>query len=136
MDDRQRDLDRRIRRAQRREFMRNLWEARALIAIGLVLLVALIGGTVYNSIPPQLDKTIVAHLASEGGVVTTRQGSQYHHETVVLDSGGTITLDIPGSDPVPKDAGIKIDIYRKDFGPLHQVTYRFAGYEGEAAGGT
>jgi len=35
---------------------------------------------------------------------------------------------------VPENATIKVEIYRKDWGPIHQVTYKFGGYEGEAAG--
>lgn len=132
MDDRQRDLDRRIRRAQRQEFFRNLWEARMIIGVGVVMLSALIFGTMYNATEPTLDKTVLAHLVNEGGVVTTRKGTQYHHETVALDNGTTVILDIPGSDPVRKDAAMKVEIYRKDWGPLHQVSYKFAGYD-EAA---
>ena len=132
MDDRQRELDRRIRRVQRQELFRNIWEARMIIGIGVVMLTGLILGTMYNSSAPQLDKTVLAHLVNDGGVVTTRKGSQYHHETVALDNGTTIVLDIPGSDPIRKDAAMKVEIYRKDWGPLHQVTYKFAGYD-EAA---
>jgi len=132
MDDRQRDLDRRIRRVQRQELFRNLWEAKMIIGIGLVMLTGLVIGTMYNSTQPQLEKTVLAHLVNDASVVTTRTGSQYHHETVALDTGATIVLDIPGSDPIRKDAAMKVEIYRKDWGPLHQVTYRFAGYD-EAA---
>ena len=39
MDDRQRDLDRRIRRVQRQELFRNLWEARLIIGIGVATVV-------------------------------------------------------------------------------------------------
>lgn len=132
MDDRQRDLDRRIRRVQRQELFRNLWEARMIIGIGLVMLAGLVISTMYNSAQPQLEKTVLAHLVNDGGVVTTRQGTQYHHETVALDNGTTIVLDIPGSDPIREDAAMKVEVYRKDWGPLHQVTYKFAGYD-EAA---
>ncbi|MEZ6028933.1 MAG: hypothetical protein R3C46_04195 [Hyphomonadaceae bacterium] len=132
MDDRQRDLDRRIRRAQRKEFFRNLWEARLLIAIGVVMLALIVGGISYNSSQPELEETVLAHVVNDGGLITTRRGSQYHHETVAFDNGATVFLDIPGGDPVRTDAPIKVEVYRKDWGPLHQVTYRFAGYD-EAA---
>ena len=134
MDDRQRDLNRRIRRAQRQELLRNIWEARMIGVIALMLVGALVVTTMYNSSQPQLDKTVLAHLVNDSGVITTRQGTQYRHETVALDGGGTIQIDIPGNDPVPEDATIKVEIYRKDWGPIHQVTYRFAGYDDEAAG--
>lgn len=132
MDDRQRDLNRRIRRAQRQELLRNIWEARMIGVIALMLVGALVVTTMYNSSQPQLDKTVLAHLVNDSGVITTRQGTQYRHETVAIDGGGTIQIDIPGSDPVPEDAAIKVEIYRKDWGPIHQVTYKFGGYE-EAA---
>lgn len=132
MDDRQRDLNRRIRRAQRQELLRNIWEARMIGVIALLLFGALVVTTMYNSSQPQLDKTVLAHLVNDSGVITTRQGTQYRHETVAIDGGGTIQIDIPGSDPVPEDAAIKVEIYRKDWGPIHQVTYKFGGYE-EAA---
>jgi hypothetical protein len=129
MDDRQRDLNRRIRRAQRQELLRNLWEGRMIAFIALFILGALVLTTMYNSSQPQLDKTVIAHLVNDSGVITTRQGAQYRHETVAFVSGGTTIIDIPGSDPVPKDAGIKVEIYRKDWGPIHQVTYKFGGYD-------
>jgi hypothetical protein len=132
MDDRQRDLNRRIRRAQRQELLRNIWEARMIGVIALMLVGALVVTTMYNSSQPQLDKTVLAHLVNDSGVITTRQGTQYRHETVALDEGGTIQIDIPGNDPVPEHATIKVEIYRKDWGPIHQVTYKFGGYD-EAA---
>jgi hypothetical protein len=132
MDDRQRDLDRRIRRAQRQEFFRNLWEARVLVVIGVIML-ALLGGSIsFNAEQPHLERTALAHLVVDNGVTTTRTGSQYHHETVAFANGATVVLDIPGAEPVRKDVPIKVEIYRKDWGPLHQVTYKFGGYE-EAA---
>ncbi len=134
MDDRQRDLNRRIRRAQRQELLRNIWEGRMIAFIALFILGALVLTTMYNSSQPQLDKTVIAHLVNDSGVITTRQGTQYRHETVEFESGGTTFIDIPGSDPVPENATIKVEIYRKDWGPIHQVTYKFGGYEGEAAG--
>lgn len=132
MDDRQRDLDRRIRRAQRQELLRNIWEARMIIGIGVFIVGALVLSTMYNSAQPQLEKTVIAHLVNDSGVTTTRQGTQYRHETVAFDGGGTAIIDIPGSDPVPDHAAIKVEIYRKDWGPIHQVTYKFGGYQ-EAA---
>jgi hypothetical protein len=132
MDDRQRDLNRRIRRAQRQELLRKIWEARMIGVIALMLVGALVVTTMYNSSQPQLDKTVLAHLVNDSGVITTRQGTQYRHETVAFESGGTTIIDIPGSDPVPENAAIKVEIYRKDWGPIHQVTYKFGGYD-EAA---
>lgn len=129
MDDRQRDLNRRIRRAQRQELLRNIWEGRMIAFIAIFILGALVVTTLYNSDQPKLDKTVIAHLVNDSGVITTRQGTQYRHETVEFESGGTTIIDIPGSAPVPENAAIKVEIYRKDWGPIHQVTYKFGGYE-------
>ncbi len=133
MNDRQRDLDRRIRRAQRQEFLRMLWDARMVIGIGAVIVGGLVLSTMYNSTQPQLDKTILAHVIEDSGVITTPQGTQYRRETVALNGGGTVKIDVPGADPIPESAAIKVEIYRKDWGPLHQVTYKFGGYDDEAA---
>lgn len=133
MDDRQRDLDRRIRRAQRQEFFRNLWEARVLVVIGVIMLGLLAGSISFNAEQPHLERTVLAHVVNDGGLLTNKSGARYHHETVAFENGATIILDIPGAEPVRKDAAIKVEIYRKDWGPLHQVTYRFAGYDDEAA---
>lgn len=129
MDDRQRDLNRRIRRAQRQELLRNIWEGRMIAFIAIFILGALVVTTMYNSDQPKLDKTVIAHLVNDSGVITTRQGTQYRHETVAFDGGGTAIIDIPGGDPIPDHAAIKVEIYRKDWGPIHQVTYKFGGYE-------
>ncbi len=44
MDDRQRELDQRIRAAQRKEFLRQLSEAKLLIVLGAGMLAVVIGG--------------------------------------------------------------------------------------------
>jgi hypothetical protein len=131
MDDRQRDLDRRIRCAQRPMFLRGLWEHKTLIVIGLAMLGLLGGSMAFSSAPDRIEATVTATLVNDGGLVTTRKGSQYHHETVRLETGATIELDVPGADPVRKDAPMRVEIHRRDLGPMHQVTYPFAGYADE-----
>ena len=131
MDDRQRELDRRIRSAQRREFFRQLWEARLLVIGGAALLGTLAFGMAFNATPTHLQATVLAHVVNDGNVQTTRKGAQFRHETIQLDTGATITLDLPASEPIRHDAPMKVEIYEKDWGPLHQVTYRFAGYADE-----
>jgi hypothetical protein len=37
-------------------------------------------------------------------------------------------MDLPGAEHARMDALMKIEIYEKDFGPLHHVSYKFAGY--------
>lgn len=131
MDDRQRDLDRRIRRAQRQMFLRGLWEHKMLILIGIAMLGLLGGSMAFSSAPDRIEATVMATLVNDGGLVTTRKGGQYHHETVRLQNGATIELDLPGADPVRKDVPMRVEIHRRDLGPMHQVSYRFAGYADE-----
>lgn len=128
MDDRQRDLDRRIRRAQRQMFLRGVWEYKVLIVGGIALLGGLGAGMAFNAAPDRIEATLLATPVNDGNVVTTRKGAQYRHERVRLDNGQTIQIDLPGAEPVRRDAQMKIEIHRRDFGPMHQVTYRFAGY--------
>lgn len=133
MDDRQRDLDRRIRRAQRQMLFSGLWNHKLLILGGLAMLGVIVGGMAFNAAPDRIEATLLASPVNDGIVVTTRKGAQYRHETVKLETGATIVLDIPGNAPVRHDARMKVEIHRRDLGPIHHVSYRFAGYDGDPA---
>ena len=128
MDERQREIDRRIRRARREQMMALLWESRAAVIGSAALLGVLAFGAMYAVVPTKLEGERIGHMVSEGEVITTRKGAQYRHDTIQLDNGTTITLDIPGMEHARTDAPIRIEIYEKDFGPMHHVSYRFAGY--------
>ncbi len=128
MDERQREIDLRIRRARRKEMLRLLWESRLVVVGGVALLGTLAFGAVYAVAPTKLEDEQIGHLVSEGNVVTTRKGQQYRADIIKLDNGVTITLDMPGAEHARMDAPMKIQIYEKDFGPLHHVSYKFAGY--------
>ena len=128
MNEREREIDQRIRKAQRRELFRTLWELR-LVFIGGIALLGMLGmGAGFAAAPMKFEGQQLGHVIAEGNVVTTRKGAQYRHDTIQLDNGATITLDLPGVENARTDAPMKIEIYEKDWGPLHHVTYRFAGY--------
>ncbi|HOZ27125.1 MAG TPA: hypothetical protein PK080_07175 [Hyphomonadaceae bacterium] len=128
MNEREREIDTAIRKARRREFFRSLWELR-LVVIGGVALLSVLGiGAGFAAAPMKFEGEQLGHVVAEGNVVTTRKGAQYRHDTIQLDNGATITLDLPGPENARKDAPMKIEIYQKDWGPLHHATYRFAGY--------
>lgn len=131
MDDRQRDLDRRIRRAQRQMFLKALWDSKIVIVGGLALFGVMIGGMAFTAMPDRLEATLLGTPLNDAGVTTTRKGAQFRHEAIRLENGLTIQLDLPGADPIRHDVPMKIEIHRRDLGPLHQVTYRFAGYADE-----
>lgn len=133
MDDRQRDLDRRIRRAQRQIFLRALWDFRIALLAGLALFAIMIGGMAFTAMPDRLEATLLGTPIHDGDVLTTRKGARFRHESIRLENGLTIQLDLPGAAPIRHDAPMKIEIHRRDLGPLHQVTYRFAGYADEIA---
>lgn len=128
MNDRQREIDQRIRKARRQEILRLLWESRLVVIGGVALLGTLAFGAVYAIVPTKLEGEQIGHMVSEGNVITTRKGQQYRQDTIQLDSGPTITIDMPGSEHARIGAPMKIEIYEKDFGPLHHVSYKFAGY--------
>jgi hypothetical protein len=128
MDERQREIDRRIRRAQRQIFLGNLREHWLLIAIGLTMLGVIGFGIAWTSAPDRLGSTVLAKIVNDGGLQATRRGTQYHKETVQLPSGIRITVDLPAGDPVRVDTPMKIEIHETAFGPFHRITYRFAGY--------
>lgn len=128
MDERQREIDRRIRRAQRQIFLGNLREHWLLVAIGLTMLGVIGFGIAGTSAPDRIEATVLANVVNDGGLQATRRGTQYHRETVQLPSGIRITIDLPAGDPVRIDTPMKIEIHETDFGPFHRVTYRFAGY--------
>lgn len=128
MKDRQREIDQRIRRARRKEMLRLLWESRLAVIGGVALLGTLAFGAVYAVVPTKLEGEQIGHMVNEGNVITTRKGQQYRQDTIKLDDGTTITLDLPGAEHARMDAPMRIEIYEKDFGPLHHVSYKFAGY--------
>lgn len=128
MNEREREIDQRIRNAQRREFLRTLWDLRLVFVGGIALLGMLGVGAGFAAAPMKLEGQQLGHVVAEGNVMTTRKGTQYRHDTIQLDNGATITLDLPGAENARKDAPMKIEIYQKDWGPLHRVEYRFAGY--------
>ena len=132
MDDRQREIDRRIRRAQRQLLLKALWDYKILIIGGIVLLAGLGAGMAINVAPDRIEATLLATPLDDGNVVTTRKGGQYRHERVKLENGATIVLNVPGAEPTRHDSPMKVEIHRRDLGPIHKVSYRFAGYVGDA----
>lgn len=128
MDERQREIDRRIRSAQRKLLLGGLWEHRVLILIGAAMLGVIGFGVAWTSAPDRLETTVLASIVNDGGLQATRRGTQYHKETVLLPSGVRITVDLPADDPVRLNTPMKIEIHKTDFGPFHRVSYRFAGY--------
>lgn len=128
MNEREREIDTRIRKAQRQEFFRVLWESKLAAFVGVFLLGAIAFGAGFAMAPTKLEGEQLGHVVIEGGVATTRKGAQSRHDTIQLDNGATITLDLPGTENARTDAPMRIEIYEKDFGLFHQITYRFAGY--------
>lgn len=128
MDDRQRDLDRRIRAAQRKEFLRQVSEAKLLIVIGIVLLAVVVGGAIFSSSPTKLQATVTGHTMSEATARAGKSGQAVRMEVVQLDNGAIVDINMTADHPVPPGTAIKVEVYEKDFGPLHQMSYRFAGY--------
>jgi len=128
MNERQREIDSRIRKARRKQMLALLWESRLAVIGGAALLGALTFGAVYAVAPTKFEGEQIGHMVSESDVITSRKGAQYRHDTIQLDNGMTITMDLPGVEHARIGAPMRIDIYEKDFGPLHHVSYRFAGY--------
>ena len=116
-----------------RSCFRNIWEARMIGVIALMLVGALVvdhdvqlqpAAARQDRARPPRQRQRRDHHAHRARSIATRPSRS--------TSGGTTIIDIPGSDPVPENAAIKVEIYRKDWGPIHQVTYKFGGYD-EAA---
>ncbi len=131
MTDNQRDLARRIRRFQRQQVLGGLWNHKFLILGGVAFLGAMGAGMAFNAVPDRIEATLMGTPLNDSNVQTTRKGVQYRHELIRLENGITIPLDLPGTEPIRHDARMKIEMHRRDLGPLHQVTYRFAGYADE-----
>ncbi len=128
MDDRQRDLDQRIRKAQRGEFFRQLSEARLLIVLGAGMIAVVIGGALFSATPTKLQATVTGHTLNEATARSDKQGQAVRLEVVQLDNGGVIDLNMTADHPIAPGAAVRVEVYEKDFGPLHQMSYRFAGY--------
>ncbi len=132
MDDQKRDLDRRIRRAQRMELVRNLKEGWLAIVLGVAILAAIFLGGSFAATPQKLQATVIGHVVEEANARTNKQGALIRHEVVKLDDGAIIDVSLTSDKPLNAGDALKIDIHEKDWGPLHQVSYRFAGYPGDA----
>ena len=104
MNERQREIDIRIRKARRKEMLRLLWESRLAVIGGAALLGTLAFGAVYAVAPTRFESEQIGHMVSEGSVITTRKGQQYRQDTIHLDNGTTITLDMPGAEHARADA--------------------------------
>jgi hypothetical protein len=128
MDDRQRELDRRIRQAQRREFLRQVWEAKLLVIIGVAIIGLGVGGALFSAAPTKLQTTVMGRILNEATARSGKQGEAIRLEVVQLDNGSVIDLNMTADHPVAPGTAVKVDVYEKDFGPLHQMSYRFAGY--------
>ncbi len=115
MDDRQRELDRRIRTAQRREFLRQLSEMKVLIALGGVMLVIVIGGAMFSATPTKLQATVNGRTLNEATARADRQGKAVRLEVVQLDNGGVIDLNMTADRAVPPGTAIRVEVYEKDF---------------------
>ena len=50
------------------------------------------------------------------------------HVTVQLDNGEKAGVDLPRGEEVRIDAQVKLDVYRKAFGPVSMEFHKFAGY--------
>ncbi len=71
---------------------------------------------------------MTGHTLNEATARSDKQGQAVRLEVVQLDSGGVIDLNMTADHPIAPGTAVKIDVYEKDFGPLHQMSYRFAGY--------
>lgn len=131
MDDRHREIDRRIRRAQRAMLFQGMREHALLIVIGIGFIGALGFGIAWNSAPDRIEATVLGKIVNDGGVQTTRRGTEYHKETVQLPNGIQVVINLSKDDAVRPDEPMRIEIHKKDFGPMHQVSYHFAGYADE-----
>ena len=134
MNERQRELDQRIRTAQRKEFFRQVSEARLLIVLGAGMLGLVIGGALFSATPAKLQATVLGHTLNEATARADRQGQSVRLEVVQLDTGGVIDLNMTADHPIAPGTAVKVAVYEKDFGPLHQMSYRFAGYPGATPG--
>lgn len=128
MDERQRELDRRIRSAQRREFLRQLYDARLLLVLGACMLGLLTASALFSAAPTRLTAHVTGHTLSEATARANRQGQSVRLEVVQLTNGSVIELNMTADHPVAPGTALDIDVYTKDFGPLHQTSYRFVGY--------
>jgi hypothetical protein len=78
--------------------------------------------------PTKLQATVMGHTLNEATARSNKQGQAVRLEVVQLDNGGVIDLNMSSDHPIPPGTTVKVEIYEKDFGPLHQMSYRFAGY--------
>ena len=136
MNEREREIDKRIRKAQRAEIIRVLGESKLGLIVGLALLATIVLGASFSLTPTKREGAVFGHVVNQAALATGRNGKEFRREVVRLDQGGAIIeIDLPKADEVSPGAVLKIDVYQKDWGPLHYTSYRFAGFAGESGKG-
>lgn len=95
MNEREREIDTLSARRGRRNFSAR-WSYGLVVIGGVALLSVLV--PLAAAAPMKFEGQQLGHIVAEGNyVVTTRKGAQYRHDTIQLDNGATITLDLlPG----------------------------------------
>lgn len=128
MNEREREIDRAIRRARRREFFRQLGEAKMILIIGVIMLGFIIVGVIFSSSQAKLQATVMGRTLNEATARSNSQGQAVRLEVVQLDDGSVVEINVPSDHPLPPGTSMKVEVYEKSLGPLHQVSYRFVSF--------
>ena len=128
MNDRKTELRRAIDKAQRTAFFKDLRPRTAWPILLLAIVVLLIAYMSFSpALKPRLRETVTGYGVSES-VTFGKLSTGLRSATVRLENGRTVTIEFPKSETFRTDVPMKIKIYDRSWGPIHQEIERFAGY--------
>jgi hypothetical protein len=117
------DLDRRIRRAQRARILANLWDAKWLVPIVIVVLVLL----AWLAQPLQYDGLVEGRITSSFIVGASKYRTQSITIDAALRDGQRVSFTLPKTVAYRPDADVEIAAYHSA-GPLTRYVSKFRRY--------
>ena len=127
------EFDRQLSKARRRAFFAELRHAWWGNLIAAVLVVAVLGAFALGSSPPRFRGFVFGRWVGEF-ITPSKTFPQTLLVTVKLENGGALSLTLPKGTMARPGGRMKIAIYERGFGPLHQEMAKFDSYVEPASG--
>lgn len=131
----EKEFDRQLRKARRRDFCAELlrqWRLRLLAAASVVLAGAIL--VVMAIAPPPRFRDFVFGQSISEFIPPSKTSAPTPVVAVKLENGGVISVTLPRGVIARPGARMKVAIYEHGLGPLHQEIVKFDNYVDPASG--
>jgi hypothetical protein len=131
----EKEFDRQLRKARRRKFFAELrpqWRLRPVAVASVVLVVAILV-VVAISPPPRFRGFVFGQPISEF-IPPSKTSAPSPLVAVKLENGDVLSVTLPRGVIARPGARMKVAIYERGFGPLHQEIVKFDSYIDPASG--